>query len=80
MLGINFTLVHKKINLGEDLLSWEHERFSLRRLPAGTISHFSNHVDKGRRTIFDTRFNILFFIFVHMIFLTIIAYGKNIVS
>ena len=32
------TLVHKKINLADASLSWEHERFSLRRLSAFSLS------------------------------------------
>lgn len=50
--------VHKKINLAEDLLAWEHERFSIRRLPAFTLSSLKSHRDSFRGTILDTRGNL----------------------
>lgn len=50
--------VHKKINLGEDLLAWEHERYSIRRLPAFTLSSLKSHRDSFRGTILDTRENL----------------------
>lgn len=50
--------VHKKINLAEDLLAWEHERYSIRRLPAFTLSSLKSHRDSFRGTILDTRENL----------------------
>lgn len=50
--------VHKKINLAEDLLAWEHERYSIRRLPAFTLSSLKSHRDLYRGTILDTRENL----------------------
>ncbi|CAG0920330.1 unnamed protein product [Notodromas monacha] len=46
--------VHKKINLNTDFLAWEHERFSIRRLPAFTVSHLENPRSPWRKSIFDT--------------------------
>jgi len=50
-----FAMVHKKINLAEDYLAWEHERFSIRRLPALTVSHLESYKDPLRNTILDSR-------------------------
>lgn len=36
--GVTVEMVHRKINLQEDTQAWEHEKFSMRRLPAFTLS------------------------------------------
>lgn len=66
-------MVHKKINLAEETLSWEHERFSLhtQRLPAGTLSHLEDPQVLGRSSIFDVRWDyfIIFLSFVCIFFI-----------
>lgn len=45
--------VHKKINLAEAQLAWEHERYSMKRIPAFTISNLKSYKDPQRTTIFE---------------------------
>lgn len=51
---VNLTVegVHKKINLADSKLSWEHERFSMKRYPAFTLSSVKNPSSAIRTTIF----------------------------
>lgn len=45
--------VHKKINLADVQLAWEHERYSMKRIPAFTISNLKSYKDPQRTTIFE---------------------------
>ncbi|XP_028262524.1 nicalin-1 [Parambassis ranga] len=47
-------LVHKKINLVESTVAWEHERYSLRRILGFTLSHLEDPKAELRGSILDT--------------------------
>lgn len=51
--NVNVEGVHKKINLADETLAWEHERYSIRRLPAATLSTLKSYEDPTRNTILD---------------------------
>jgi hypothetical protein len=51
--GEHVGLVHKKIRISDDLLSWEHERFALSKQSAATLSHHWSPADNSRHSIFD---------------------------
>ena len=48
-------MVHKKINMGHETLPWEHQRFSIGRMSAFTMSHFPNAFSPERNSVLDTK-------------------------
>jgi hypothetical protein len=55
-MGIDFKSVHKKINLTNPVLSWEHEQFSLKQIVSGTLSHYKKSRSiLSRSSIFDVK-------------------------
>nr|CAG4636010.1 EOG090X02MW [Eubosmina coregoni] len=57
--NVEVNTMHKKINLADDFLAWEHERYSIRRLTAMTLSHYKNaRSDFQRGTILDTKSSV----------------------
>ncbi|XP_076006043.1 BOS complex subunit NCLN [Genypterus blacodes] len=51
---VKMELVHKKINLVESTVAWEHERYSLRRIPGFTLSHLEDAKAGLRGSVLDT--------------------------
>ncbi|XP_045595457.2 BOS complex subunit NCLN isoform X1 [Procambarus clarkii] len=56
--GVGVEMVHRKINLQEDTQAWEHEKYSMRRLPAFTLSRLSGPKTGERGSILDTPENV----------------------
>lgn len=52
--NLKFEMNHKKINLANEMLAWDHERFSLNKIPAFTLSHFKSFKDSDRNSMTDT--------------------------
>ncbi|KAM3877926.1 BOS complex subunit ncln [Diretmus argenteus] len=51
---VKLGMVHKKINLGESTVAWEHEHYGLRRIPGFTLSHLEDPKSGVRGSILDT--------------------------
>lgn len=52
--GTQLAVVHKKINISDPLVSWEHEQFSRRRVMAVTLSRHPTHAAHLRSSVLDT--------------------------
>ncbi|CAB3383423.1 Hypothetical predicted protein [Cloeon dipterum] len=50
---VKVELMHKKINLADKRMFWEHERLSMKRMAGFTVSALKSHQDYSRATILD---------------------------
>ena len=58
-MGIPFDLVHKKIDLSDPEVYWQHEQFSRKRVLAGTVSHHKDASPSFEHgSIFDRHVNL----------------------
>ncbi|XP_053334639.1 nicalin-1-like isoform X2 [Clarias gariepinus] len=51
---VRFGTVHKKINLQDSTLAWEHEHYGMRHIPGFTLSHLQDSRSERRGSILDT--------------------------
>lgn len=51
---VKFATIHKKINLQESTLAWEHERYGMRHILGFTLSHLQDPRSERRGSILDT--------------------------
>ncbi|XP_056130989.1 nicalin-1-like [Lampris incognitus] len=51
---VKIGMIHKKINLVESTVAWEHERYALRRIPGFTLSHLEDPKSELRGSMLDT--------------------------
>ncbi|KAI4905492.1 hypothetical protein NFI96_014276 [Prochilodus magdalenae] len=51
---VRFGTVHKKINLLESTVAWEHERYGMKHIPGFTLSHLEDPRSERRGSILDT--------------------------
>lgn len=57
VMGIKFSLVHKKVNVANVDVAWEHEHYSKKHFTSATISGLSAPADNLLRSnIFDSRY------------------------
>lgn len=54
-MNTNVEGVYKKINSADDVLAWEHERFSMRKMNAFTLSTVKNYRDQLKSTLIDDK-------------------------
>jgi len=58
-MNISFEIVHKKINIAQPEVYWEHEQFSRKRVVAGTLSHKSTPAGPfSRAGLFDKKVDV----------------------
>lgn len=57
--GVHFDLVHKKINLADPVVYWQHEQFARKRITAGTLSHLPEAAAPlSKLDLLDTSFDL----------------------
>jgi len=58
-MKIPFQIIHKKINISNPDIDWEHEQFSRKRIVAATLSHLNAPTPPfSRSNLFDTKVNL----------------------